>query len=343
MPIRVGIVGCGFGCEVQIPALRRDGRVEVRAIAARQRSSAQAAGEKMGVPLAFEGWESLVASEEVDAVVIATVPSVQAKVARAALARGKPVLAEKPLAASLREAADMVQAAERAQLPAMIDFNFPELGAFSVARQILRRGEIGALRHVMVQWNVESRVNAGRFEHWKASRDEGGGTLFNFVSHSFYYLEWLAGRIVRLQAQLSKMPGDGRSGDAFTALSFEFEDGAAGSIAMAASSYCGLGHRIELYGDDGALILENLTSDYMRGFTLRQARRPGKLESIEFPSDNDHGSDSRIAPTASLDRRFIDWIANGTAARPSFQDGLRVQTLLDFALASDREGCRVTV
>lgn len=342
MPIRVGIVGCGFGCAVQIPALRRDPRVEIRAIAARRRSSAQAVSQRLGIALAFEGWEELVASPEVDAVVIATSPRIQSAAARAAIEQGKPVLAEKPLAAELNDAAVITQAAERAGVPAMVDFNFPELQAFRRTQEIAREG-IGKLRHIMVQWNVESRVNAGRSEHWKMSRDEGGGTLFNFVSHSLHYLEWFAGPITHIQAMLAKMPGDGRSGDAFAALALQFAGGAAGSISMAASSYEGLGHRIELYGDDGTVVLENATPQYMRGFTVRCARRPGKLAGVELTEEPDSDPDSRIAPTASIDRRFIDWIVDGTTARPNFRDGLRVQVLLEAALASDRAGRRMTV
>jgi predicted dehydrogenase len=343
MPIKIGVVGCGFGCAVQVPAFRRDPRVEVVAIAGRRLASAQRAAGEMAIPLAFGGWDALVSCPDVEAVAIATLPSVQKEAAVAALRLGKPVFAEKPLAATLPDARAMVEASDRAGVPAMVDFNLPELDAFRTAYQLVTAGKVGRLRHVNVVWNVESRVNANRFEHWKASRDEGGGTLFNFVSHSLHYLEWFCGPITRLIAHLGRMPGDTRGGDSTAILGLDFTSGAVGAISMSASAYRGLGHRIEFYGDDGSLVLENPTEEYMRGFALRYAVRPGPLELVHRAEESSGTDDSRITPTASIDRRFVDWILNGSPARPDFHDALRVQTLLDAAIRSDREGLRINV
>ena len=342
--LQVGVIGCGFGRSVQIPALQRDARVRVVAVAGQHLASAEAAAREYSLPLAFEGWEDLIDSPEVAAVVIAAPPAVQHQAARHALTRGKPVMVEKPMAASLADARELAELADRTALPAMIDFNFTEIAAFRTAHAILTAGGIGRLRHVAVTWNVESRVNAAGWEHWKASRADGGGALFNFVSHSLHYLEWFAGPVARLSSRLSRMPGDQRSGDTFVALALDFANGAAGALTMGAASYQGLGHRIEFYGEDGTLILDNSTSDYMRGFTLSHARRPGPLTALDLGTDSDdNGADSRLLPTMGLNRRFVDWIIDGTSARPNFADGLRVQHLIDCALTSDNQGRRVDV
>src|SRR5581483_11693347 len=114
-----------------------------------------------------------------------------------------------------------------------------------------------------------------------------------------------------------------------------------GSLAMSSASYLGSGHRIEIYGEEGTLVLANATADYMRGFELLFARRPAiKLERIEAydPIDAKY-PDGRIAPVSRLAGRFLDAITGKGQAYPSFAEGFRVQSLIDAARQSGNSGC----
>jgi predicted dehydrogenase len=107
------------------------------------------------------------------------------------------------------------------------------------------------------------------------------------------------------------------------------------SLSIAADAPFGSGHRLEVYGDDGALVLENRGSDYASGFSLALGRRGGALANLElepFPP----GSDGRIVATAQMVRRFVEAIATGTPVSPGLEDGLRVQELIDAIRAADR-------
>ena len=73
------------------------------------------------VPKAYGDWRALVEDPSVQAVAIATLPSLQARIAIHALAIGKPVFAEKPMASNLTDANAMLQQAQASRLTAMID------------------------------------------------------------------------------------------------------------------------------------------------------------------------------------------------------------------------------
>ena len=124
----------------------------------------------------------------------------------AALAHGKPVFIEKPMAADLAGAAAMLRQA--GTLATMMDFNFTEIMAWRKAKALLDVGAIGRLRHVAVNWNVENSSTRLRLKNWKTSGDDGGGALGNFGSHSLHYLEWFVGPIADLSARLSGLPDD---------------------------------------------------------------------------------------------------------------------------------------
>jgi predicted dehydrogenase len=340
--IRLGIVGCNYGRTVQLPAFRLDPRCQVVALAGTDPVRTAALAREADVPEAFGDWTALVEHPDVDAVAIATPPSRQPEIAIRALALGKPVFAEKPMAADLAGAAAMLKQA--GAIPTMIDFTFTALPAWRTAKSLLDRGAIGRLRHVAVNWNVENASTRLRLKNWKTSAADGGGALGNFASHSLHDLEWFCGPIAQLSAQLSGLPDD-PAFETNVTLSLAFSSGASGSYAMSCASYLGSGHRLEFYGEDGTLVLANLTSDYMRGFTLSHARRPVEaLDPVAIdldPLDRPFPNEARIAPVARLAEHFLDAIERRVPCSPGFAEGYRVQVLLDAVRRSHAQGRRV--
>ena len=340
--IRLGIVGCNYGRTVQLPAFRLDPRCEVVALAGSDAVRTAELARQSGVAQAFGDWRAMIKS--VDAIAIATPPRLQPEIAIAALQRGKPVFVEKPMAADLAGAAAMLRHA--GAVPTMMDFNFTEILAWRKAKALLDDGAFGRLRHVAANWNVENASTRLRLKNWKTSGGDGGGALGNFGSHSLHYLEWLCGPIADLSARLSGLPDD-PSLETNVGLSLAFQSGATGSFAMSCASYLGSGHRLEFYGEDGTLVLDNPTADYMRGFTLRHARRPAAaLTPVvieDDPLDRQYPDDGRIPPVSRLARRFIDSIEQRRPATPGFAEGYRVQVLRDAVQRSNALGQRVQI
>ena len=337
--IRLGIVGTNYGRTVQLPAFRADSRCAVVALAGSNAGRAAEFARAAGVDKAYGDWRALIEDAGVQAVAIATLPSLQVQVATAALALGKPVFAEKPMAGDLRGARAMLRQATLSRRPTMIDFNFHQILCWQCAKQMLDAGAIGALRHVTVHWHVESRAIQTRMRSWKTVGDDGGGVLGNFISHCFHYLEWFCGPIAGLTARISGPPGDPDLETTIT-MAITFQTGILCSLSMSCASFLGSGHRIEFFGDEGTLVLTNPGADYMRGFKLFHARRPmAALEPIAVsdPIDAQY-PDGRIAPVSRLAKKFIDAIESGGSATPGFAEGYRVQLLMDAARRSHDRG-----
>jgi predicted dehydrogenase len=338
--IRIGIVGCNYGRLVQLPAFRLDPGCEVIALAGSDAARTAKLALASNIPLAFGSWEELVDHPDVDAVAIAAPPKLQPAIAMRALERGKPVFAEKPIAATLIDAEAMARAASASGLATMVDFNFTAILSWRKAKELIDQGAIGRLRHIAVNWNVENYATRMRIRNWKTLGADGGGALGNFVSHSFHYLEWLCGPIAGLSARLSGLPDDPAM-ETNATLSMTFQSGAAGSLAVSCASYLGSGHRLEFYGEDGTMTLVNATPDYMRGFELHLARRPAPAlvpVDIDDPVDREFPADGRIAPVSRLAAAFLKAIADGRTAVPGFAEGFRVQALLDTARRASNDG-----
>jgi len=339
---RLGVIGCGYGAQVLVPAFRADSRARIVGISARGLARAQATAQTHGIPRFFDDWRGLLESGEIDAVAIAAPPDAQPDIALAAFARGLHVFAEKPLALDFGAAKALAEAATESGLAHAVDFNFREIAALRAARDLLQSGALGGLRHVAVVWQVESYANKARLEGWKTNQGAGGGALSNFVSHALDYLEWFIGPITGMSARLAGMPGDARPNDTFVSLTFAFANGAAGSLVMSAAAYRGSGHKIEFYGEDGTLVLDNPGPDYMRGFSLSIARRPGDFAPVPVAAQpEDIWEDGRVLPSSRIVRGFLDWINGGPQATPNFAAGLRVQELLEAARQSHATGAWV--
>jgi predicted dehydrogenase len=335
-PISIGVVGIGFGQQVLVPAFRSDPRCVVAGICANRFDRAQGVAKKLKIPRAYRDPGELAADPDICAIAIATPPAVQTEAGLAAARAGKHLFCEKPLALDAGRGRELLAAVQSQHVVHAIDFEFAEVDAWKQARQILREGALGGIRQVVMNWRVETYSYRAQTQSWKTRPESGGGTLNNFASHTFYYLEWLFGPIARLAARLT--PREGAGAEARADLWLEFESGFPGNAAIAADAFLGPGHRLEIYGDAGSLVLENPTFDYMRGFTLRVAsRKIGQFEDLAVAQDSGN-QDGRIAAVGRIVSRFLDAIERGGEVSPNLRDGLRVQVLIDAARAADRTG-----
>lgn len=334
-PIGVGIVGLGFGARVHLPAFQLLDGARVVALCARDGERARRLAEEAGVPRSYGDWRRLAADDEVELVSIATPPATHCEIALAAIALGKPVLCEKPLAVSVDEAVELAAAADATNVPTLVDFEFRAVPAFRRARELLVEGTIGPVRRVEVAWHLPTRLAGDLSESWKDRAEEGGGALLSLGVHSFDYVEWLAGPVAELSGTVSSK-SDRPSDDGCYA-QMRLVDGASVTISISTVAAEGGGHSVRLIGESGSLTLENTDlADYMRAFTLTTDGRP-------VPLPQPPVGDGRLPPFMELARELLAAIHEGRPATPSFREGLRAQRLADAIVQSSRSGRWVRV
>ena len=333
-PVSIGVIGLGFGQQVHVPAFRAAGGV-VAAICARQLERAQTAARELKIPKACGDWRELIADTEIEAISVAVPPPAQAAIVLAAVQTGKHVFCEKPLATSGEQARQIYAEANKAGVVHAMDFIFPEIEAWRKTRELLNDSSLGHLRHAALTWRLETYAHRAKVDNWKRDAAAGGGTLGNFASHTLHYLEWFFGPITRLTAKLSP---DGGKAEARVEAWMEFAAGFSATVSVAADAFLGSGHRLEVYGEDGSLVLENKTADWARGFTLATGTRQiGKLVPVEVATEESQ-ADGRIYPVSRIARRFLEAIRSGREATPNLRDGCRVQALMDAIRVADQGG-----
>jgi predicted dehydrogenase len=190
-PIRVGILGAAkiAPAAVITPAQDNPDFVVV-AVAARDRSRAEAYAKEHGIPHVAADYEALVTHPEVDLVYNPLPPAAHVRWTVAALEAGKPVLCEKPFAMNAAEARTMVAAAERVKLPLIEAFHYRYHAVMRRAVAIARSGELGKLidAEAMFQFPMPYRDDELR---WIAPI--GGGALMDMGCYPLHALRSVIG------------------------------------------------------------------------------------------------------------------------------------------------------
>lgn len=349
-PLKVAVVGTGFGQKVHIPGFQAHHRTEVVAVYHRDLAKAKAIAAEHGIPQACDTVEAIVALPEVQAVTVATPPFLHYSQAKTVLAGGKHLLLEKPTALSGAEAEEIAGLARDRNLIATMDFEFRFVPAWQRLAELLAEGYVGNLRFVNINWTVPGRADPSRAWNWYSRLDQGGGALGAFASHSFDYITWLFGPIERLCARLSTAipqrpdPTTGElkpvDADDTCSLMLDLANGAPCQMAISSVTYAGRGHWIEVYGDQGTLVLgsDNL-KDYVHGFKLWGSQGGAALaecpipDRLQFPTTY---GDGRIAPFVRVVNHWVSDIDRGQTTEPSIWDGVRSQHLMDLAHRSNR-------
>lgn len=318
---------------MHVPAFRMDSRCIVRALGGRDLPRTAAAAAALDIPQAYSDWHALVNDAEIDAVSIAVPPTEQCAIVVEAARRGKHVFCEKPLGVRTADAEAAVAAVRSAGVVHAINFIFPELRAWQLARDLIQGGRVGVVRHFTYTWRVQTFSSRTGSDSWKNRLRAGGGAAGNFLPHALFNLSWLLGPIQAIDPLPRRRP---RS-VAFSDCVAYFAGDIHGLISISTDAPFGGGHRLEIQGDRGALVLSNPTSDHVGGFQVSVGLAGDTELALVADEPIPNGPDSRIAPAASIVRRFLDAIDGGTPVQPNLEHGLEVQRWLERVMVDPHD------
>ncbi|MET1089338.1 MAG: Gfo/Idh/MocA family oxidoreductase, partial [Arthrobacter sp.] len=202
---RAGIIGTGFMGSVHSHAVRAAGG-QVSAVAGSSRAGAETAAARLGARAAAESPEALIAREDVDVIHICTPNATHADLARKAIAAGKAVICEKPLATSVEDASELTDLADRAGIVTAVPFVYRFYPAVREARDRILNGEAGRLwllhGSYLQDWMAGAEVT-----NWRVDSKLGGASrAFGDIGvHWCDLMEFTTGhRITRLMARTSR-------------------------------------------------------------------------------------------------------------------------------------------
>ena len=171
----MGLVGAGFVGPHHVDAVRRLGFVDVVAVAGSSPASARAKADALHVDKAYGSYEELLADPAVQVVHNATPNHLHYEVTAAAIAKGKHVVSDKPLAMTAAEAKALVDLAVKAGIVHAVTFNYRGNPLVQQARLAIARGDIGAPTFVHGQYLQDWLLKDTDYS-WRLEPDKGGAS-----------------------------------------------------------------------------------------------------------------------------------------------------------------------
>jgi len=171
--IGMGLVGPGFVGMHHIDAVRRLGYVDVVAIADVNEALAREKADALGVSKAYGSFEALAADPDVDVIHNTTPNHLHGPVIRAAIAYGKHIISEKPLASSATEASALWNAAVEAEIVHAVTFNYRGNPLVQQARAMVASGDVGAVHFVHGGYLQDWLLKPTDFS-WRLEPEKGG-------------------------------------------------------------------------------------------------------------------------------------------------------------------------
>jgi predicted dehydrogenase len=365
--IGVGLVGYRFMGRAHSNAYRQVGRFfdlklspRMRAICGRDEAGVKDAAATLG----WEGYEtdyhSLLERDDIGLVDVVTPGNTHHEIAIAALEAGKHVLCEKPLANTLEESREMLDAARTAGTTNMVCFNYRRAPAVQLAKRLVEEERLGEIRHWRAVYLQDWLLDPSFPLAWRLRREvAGSGALGDLGAHLVDLAHFLVGPITGVvgtaetfirERPMEEEPGETGEVTVDDAAAFlaRFENGAMGTFE-ATRLAPGRKNRnsFEINGSNGSLVFDLERMNELQVYfeddppEVRGLRKVMVTEPTHpyvgawWPPGHILGYEHTFVHTI---KDLLDGIAAGENPPPTFEDGYRCQAVLDAVERSLESG-----
>lgn len=360
-PLRVGLIGSGFMGKAHAFAYGTAAKVfdlpfavELHTLADANPELARKAADALGFAHSTADWRAMVGSPEIDVVHVTAPNALHKEMTLAAVAAGKHVHCEKPLAPLASNAREMAEAAEAKGVKTQMGFNYLCNPMLQLAREMIQAGELGEIRSYRGV-HAEDYMTDAEAPYSFRNDPVGGGVMADLGSHALATAEFLLGPIARVMGDcVTAIPErlDGRGGrkpvetDDVSRAFLRFGSGASGSLE---ASWIAMGrkmqHDFEVYGSRGALLFTQERFNELHFYSADDAKGRHGFRRVEAAPEHPPYGRFCVAPGHQLGFNdlkaievagFLDALAGRGPEPFNFRKGWRIQNLVETVLDSSR-------
>lgn len=333
--MRVGILGLGGMGTVHMRQYTRMPDVEVLAFDA-DPSRCEAASA-LGVSLCPSP-EDLV--QRADVVDVCVTTDLHHKFGMNAIASGKAVFMEKPIALTLEEAVELMSAADKAKVPFTVGLVVRYFPEFAHANAVVRSGSIGDPAAVRTR---RGGVAPRGSRDWFMNHERSGGVLVDLAIHDFDWLRWTLGDVKTLYAR--SVGAAKRSGPDYALTTLTFDSGCVGHVEATWMDPAGFRVTFEVCGSEGMIQYDSRLTATLRT-SLAQPADPAANDPRAARNNRSGAAEAPLAPHDDPYYRelkaFVDAVRTGNPPPVTAYDGVMALSIGLAALESARTGRAVT-
>lgn len=253
--VNIGVIGVGRIGKLHVRNLKYQvPGTKVLAVADIFEKSAREVASQLEIPIAEKDYRVLLENKDIDAIIICSSTDTHAQIISEAAEAGKHIFCEKPIALDIDSIDQAITAVKKAGVKLQVGFNRRFDPSFKKAKELVAKGTIGTPHLVRI---TSRDPEPPPISYIKVS----GGIFLDMMIHDFDMARYLLGQeVVELMAVGSCLvdPAIGEAGDIDTAIvTLKYEKGAWGTIDNSRKAVYGYDQRIEIFGSEGCITVEN--------------------------------------------------------------------------------------
>jgi predicted dehydrogenase len=368
--LNIGMVGYGFMGRTHSNAFSQvphffdlEHRPVLKTICARSADKAKAFADQWGYESSVADWRKLVDDKSIDLIDIASPNDTHMDIAIAAAQAGKMVMCEKPLGRSAAESRKMVDAVEKAGVANMVWYNYRRVPAVTLAKQLIDEGRLGRIFHYRAKflqdWTISRDLPQGGQGLWRLDASvAGSGVTGDLLAHCIDTAMWLNGGISRVSGMTETFIKERHHNITGKTEKVGIDDASLflarfdnGSLASFEATRYARGHKalytLEINGEHASIFWDLHDLHRLQYFDHRDEGRTRGWRSVHI-TDGDHpymnkwwvpglqiGYEHTFIHQAA---DFIEGLATGKPAAPTFRDALATDLVTDAVLKSAVSG-----
>lgn len=359
--LNIALIGSGFMGRAHALAFAAADRTfdlpqtpKVTILADRDIASAKAGAESLGISRATGNWREVISDLDIDLVAIATPNILHAPIAMAALAAGKAVYCEKPLAVTLEDAEAMAAAAAATGLPTAVGFTYLYNPMILLVKELITSGEIGEVTAFRGIHAEDFMALAEAPFNWRCEPGQAGGALADIGSHIIAMARYLMGEITAVSGRLQTVHHSRRDAqgvdrkvdidDQMDAV-VEFASGATGTLSASwIASGRKMGLAFEISGTKGSIAFTQERFNELKLYRAGGASSNGFVTICAGPEHGDYGAFCP-APGHQLGyndlktieaKAVVEAVAGNPSAAMCFAEAVGVERVAHAIRRSDR-------
>lgn len=279
-PLKVGLVGTGSISRYHLPAFKQYPETfELTAVCDIRPEAMEKFAKEAGVTDCYSDYSEMLQKADIDAVDICTIHDQHEPQVLAAAAAGKQVFLEKPMAVTLQQCKNMVDATNKAGVTFMVGHDLRYMPNTLAIKKSIEAGELGKIRvtRCVLVSNMASATSGGyQLGSWlNDPKRAGGGLMISGMIHQIDLLRYYVGDVKAVNA-ISRSVHNTNGAEEYACATLEFENGAIGdAMIIGSSTRSPFGAQYMLFGDEGTIYstpAENRTYQFGHGMISSQQR-----------------------------------------------------------------------
>jgi len=254
--VRFGIIGCGVVGPWHINAIRKVENARLIAVADNVEEKAKKISEEYGVPY-YTDYEDLLKRDDIDVVNICLPSGLHKEACIKAAEYKKHIICEKPLEITIPKIRKILEAVEKNKVKLEVIFQRRFFEASKLIKQAIENKKLGKIISGSVYMKYYRTQEYYDSAGWRGTWEmDGGGCLMNQGIHGIDLLQYLVGEVDSVYAHTDTVAHERIEVEDFAVAMVYFKNGAVGVIEGSTSCYPELPTRLEIYGTEGTVILE---------------------------------------------------------------------------------------